>query len=137
LTMAVWQVNTIPWPIELVGDDTARAKALDLIQRNYIDSDKLAPLCQRVSYGFGKDYETFLRAVLAKNPHKTVQATASLSLGNFLKNRLQRVDLCREQRNLAKEFAELYGQDYLAELQRQDRDKAVQEIEAVFEQAVE
>jgi AhpC/TSA family len=49
---------------------------------------------------------------------------------------LQRVDLCREQPGLAKEFAGLYGKAYLAELQRQDRGKAVKEIEAVFEQAV-
>ena len=25
LTQAVWQVNTTPWPVELVGEDTARA----------------------------------------------------------------------------------------------------------------
>jgi hypothetical protein len=50
---------------------------------------------------------------------------------------LQRVDLCREQPELVKEFAGLYGKVYLAELQQQDRDKAVKEIEAVFEQATE
>ena len=27
LMQAVWQVNTTPWPVELVGEDTARAKA--------------------------------------------------------------------------------------------------------------
>src|SRR5262245_54517169 len=27
LTQAVWQVNTTPWPVEMVGEDTARAKA--------------------------------------------------------------------------------------------------------------
>jgi hypothetical protein len=137
LMQAVWQVNTTPWPVELVGEDTARAKAFELIHRDHIRSDKLGPLCQRVSYGFSKEYEKFLRAVLVKNPHKTVQATASLSLGHYLNNRLQRVDLCREQPELAKEFAGLYGKEYLAELQRQDRGKAVKEIEAVFEQAAE
>jgi AhpC/TSA family len=137
LTTAVWQVNTNPWPVEVVGEDTARVKAFELIQRDHIQSDKLGPLCQRVSYGFCKEYETFLRAVLAKNPHRDVQATASLSLGHFLNTRLARVDLCRDQPDLAKSFAELYGQEYFADLQRRDRDKAVKEIEAAFEQAVE
>jgi hypothetical protein len=137
LTQAVWQVNTNPWPVEFVGEDTARAKAFELILRDHVQSDKLGPLCQRVSYGLARDYETFLRTVLAKNPHTTVQATASLSLGHFLNNRLQRVDLCREQPERAKEFAGLYGPAYLAELERQDRDKAVQEIEAVFEQTAQ
>jgi hypothetical protein len=80
-----------------VGEHTARARAFELIQRDHIRSDKLGPLCQRDSYGFCKEYETFLRAVLAKNPHKNVQATACLSLGHFLNNRLQRLDLCQEQ----------------------------------------
>jgi hypothetical protein len=135
LVQAVWQVNNTPWPVELVGEDTARARAFELIHRDHIRSDKLGPLCQRVSYGFSKEYETFLRAVVAKNPHQAVRAAASLSLGHFLNNRLQRVDLCREQPELAKEFAGLFGKEYLADLLRQDRDQAVKEIEAVFDEA--
>src|SRR5262245_29297176 len=103
LTQAVWQVNTTPWPVELVGEDSARAKAFELIQRDHIRSEKLGPLCQRVSYGFCKEYESFLRAALEKNPHRSVQATACLSLGHFLNNRLQRLDLCKEEPELASE----------------------------------
>ena len=121
LIHAVWQVNTTPWPVEMVGQDAARARAFALLQRDHIRSDKLGPLCQRISYGFCKEYETFLRAVLEKNPHKEVQAPACLSLAHFLNNRLQRLDLLREQPELAREFADLYGKEYLAGLQRQDR----------------
>jgi hypothetical protein len=135
LMQAVWQVNGTPWPVELVGEDTARAKAFELIQRDHIHSDKLGPLCQRVSYGFCREYETFLREVLAKNPHKSVQAMASLSLGRFLHGRLLRLDLCKDQPGLAKEFADLFGKEYLGKLLRQNREQAVQEIEATFEQA--
>jgi hypothetical protein len=137
LIQAVWLVNTIPWPVEMVGEDPARPRAFELLQRDHIRSDQLGPLCQRVSHGFCTEYDTFLRAVLAKNPHQSVRGTANVSLGHFLNNRLQRVDLCREQPEVAKEFAGLYGNEYLAELLRQDRDKAIQEIEAVFEQAAE
>ena len=134
LIQAVWQVNTTPWPVELVGEDTTRARAFARLQRDHLHSDKLGPLCQRVSYGFNQEYETFLRAVAAHNPHRTVQGTASLALGRFLHIRLQRLDLCREQPELAREFAGLYGKEYLASLQRQDRAQAMLEIEAVFEQ---
>src|SRR5262245_46513097 len=137
LTQAVWQVNTTPWPVELVGEDTARPRAFELIQRNHIQSDKLGPLCQRVSYGFCKEYEAFLRAVLAKNPHRDIRATACLSLGHFLYNRLQRLALCKQQPDLARQVAGLYGKASLAELLRHDRDKAIEEIEAVFEQAAQ
>lgn len=137
LTQAVWQVNTTPWPVEMVGEDPARPKAFELIRRDHIHSEKLGPLCLRVSYGFASEYETFLRAVVEKNPHKPVQAAASVSLAHFLNNRLARVDLCREQPQLAKEFEGLYGKEYFAELRKQNRDKAIREIEIAFEQAAE
>jgi hypothetical protein len=135
LIQAVWQVNNTPWPVELVGEDAARGRAFELIRRDHIRSDKLGPLCQRVSYGFCQEYETFLRAVLEKNPHKEVQATACVSLAHFLNNRLQRLDLCKEQSDLAKEFAGLFGKEYLTKLQRQDRGQELKEVEAAFERA--
>jgi hypothetical protein len=137
LIHAVWQVNGTPWPVELVGEDTARVKAFELLQSDHIRSDRLGPLCQRISYGLCKEYETFLRAVLAKNPDKHIQATACLALGHFLNNRLQRLDLCKEQPELLKGFGDLYGKDYMAKLLRQDRDQVIKEIEAVFEQAAQ
>jgi len=137
LIQAVWQVNNTPWPVEMVGEDAARPRAFELLQRDHGRSDKLGPLCQRISYGFCKEYEPFLRAVLATNPNKDIQATACLSLGRFLNNRLQYLDLCKERPELAQEFAGLFGKEYLAELLRQDRDEALEEIEAVLKQAVE
>jgi hypothetical protein len=137
LIQAVWQVNSTPWPVELVGEDPARGRALELLQRDHVRSDRLGPLCQRLSYGFCSEYEPFLHAVLEKNPHKNVQATACLSLAQFLNNRLQRVDLCREQPDRAKEFAGLYGKEYLAKLLRRDRAQALKEVEDVFERAAE
>src|SRR5262249_10860686 len=119
------------------GEETVRATVFKILERDHIRSDKLGPLCQRISYGFCTEYETFLRAILAKNPHRNIQATACLSLGHFLNNRLQRLDLCREQPELAREFANLYGKEYLAELLRQDRSRALKDVEAVFEQAAE
>ena len=110
---AVWQVNATPWPVELVGEDTARAKAFELIQRDHIRSDKPGPLCQRVSSGFCKEYEAFLSAVLAKNSHKNVRAVACLALGHFHNSRLLRLDLCKDQPELAKQFPGLYGKEYL------------------------
>jgi hypothetical protein len=137
LTQAVRQVNTTPWPVEVVGDDSARMRAFALLQRDHVRSDKLGPLCQRISFGFCKEYETFLRAVLEKNPHKNVRALACLSLAHFLSNRLQRLDLIKELPELAKEFEDLFGKEYLRDLQRQDRTRAAKEAEALFEQAAE
>jgi hypothetical protein len=137
LMLAVWQVNGTPWPVEMVGEDTARAPVFEILERDHCRSDKIGPLCERISYGFGQEYEPFLRAVLATNPNPDVQATACLSLGRLLNSRLQRVDLCREQSELAREFADLLGDDYLAELLRENRAEALNEIESTFTLAVE
>src|SRR5262249_45547242 len=82
-----------------------------------------------------KEYETYLRTILDKNPHKDVQGLAYLSLAKFLNNRLQRLDLVKERPEMAKEYEGRFGKDYLKELQQQDRAKAVKEIETLFEQA--
>src|SRR5260370_34545905 len=137
LMQAVWQVNSTPWQVELVGTDSAGIRAFALLERDHIESDKLGSVCQRIAYGFCKEYETFLRTVLAKSPHKQVKALACLGLAHYLSNRLQRLDMVKEQPELAMEFAGLFGKEYLEELQRQDRTQAGKEAGAFFEQAVE
>jgi hypothetical protein len=135
LLQAVWQVNGTPWPVGLVGQDGARAKAFALLLRDHISSDKLGPTCERISFGFCQEYETFLRAVLEKNPHQDVRAQGCLALAQLLSNRQQRVDLVSEQPELAQEFADLFGKEYLQELQRQDPAKITREAESLLEQA--
>jgi hypothetical protein len=136
LMQATWQVNNT-WPAEMVGKDVAAARALALLQRDHIRSDKLGTVCERISSGYAREYEPFLRAVLADNPHRPVRAAACLGLAHFLSYRLQRIDLVKEQPELAKEFADLYGKEYLAELLRQDRGRVSRDAEALYEQAVE
>src|SRR5262249_56246143 len=120
MTGAVWEVNGGRWRGELVGRDEARPRAFALLERDHLRSDRLGPLCDRISYGFCAEYETFLRAVLEKNPHKEVRARACLALAHYLNNRALRLDLVRDQPALAREFADLYGKDCSDALRRQD-----------------
>jgi hypothetical protein len=134
LTQAVWQVNTTPWPVELVGKNDAVARALALLQRDHVQSEKLAPLCQRLSWGFCKEYEPFLRAVAKSNSRPEVQAVAVLSLAHYLNHRSQRIELLKEQPEAARPFEELFGYEYIHELMRQDGDHYVAEADALLEQ---
>src|SRR5262249_28830017 len=119
------------------GKDSRQAKAIAILLRDHVKSDKLGETCKRVQYGFRKECETFLRTVLEKNPHKDVRARACLGLAQFLNGRLNRLDLLKEQPVVNKRYEGLYGRDYLDALRRQHQGKAVEEVEAVFEQAVE
>jgi hypothetical protein len=135
LIQAVWQVNTTPWPVEVAGPDEASAKALASIGRDHVKSGRLAPLCQRVSYGFREEYETFLRAVLESNEVRDVAGTACLSLAHLLSNRAQRIDTIRSQRERVEEFERLFGRDYVQKLVAQDSERVMSEVEALLSQA--
>ena len=117
------------------GNNRTEARALELLLRDHIRSDKLGEACRRVQYGFGKECETFLRKVMEMSPHREVQALACLRLAQCLDGRLKRLDLIKEQPDMAKRYEGLFGKDYLDALLRQDRAQAVREVEAVFELA--
>jgi hypothetical protein len=119
------------------GKNSRQAKAIAILLRDHIRSDKLGETCKRIQFGFRKECETFLRTVLETNPHKDVQAQACLRLALFLNGRLNRLDLLKEQPVVTRRYEGLYGQDYLGTLRRQDRAQAVAEVEALLEQAAE
>src|SRR5262245_37861413 len=129
----LWLVSNTKHPGR--GNDRTEARALELLLRDHLRSDKLGEACRRAQYGFGKQCETFLRAVMEKSPHRDVQGLACLRLAQFLDGRLKRLDLVKEQPDMTKRYEGLFGKDYLDGLLRQDRAKAVKEVEAVFEVA--
>jgi len=119
------------------GKDNLEARAIAILLRDHIQSDKLGEACRRMSYGFSKECEIFLRTVLEKNPHKDLQGLACLRLAQFLHGRIERLDLIKELPDMANRYEGLFGKDYLAALQGQDRAKALKEAEDFFEQAIE
>lgn len=135
VTAETWLENNTAHPGW--GKDSAGRNAIALLLRDHVESDKLAESCRRVQYGFRKEYETFLRTVLEKNPHKEVQALACLRLAQFLKARWQRFELIQEQPELARRYEGLFGKDYLEALHKQDRAGVITEIDAFFVRAAE
>lgn len=117
------------------GKDSRQARALAIVLRDHVRSDKLGETCKRAQSGFRQECETFLRTVLEKNPHRNVQGQACLSLALFLNGRLNRLDLIKDQPVASRRYEGLYGKDYLDTLRSQDRAQAVAEAEAAFELA--
>lgn len=133
VTMEYWLDNYSSHPGW--GKDSRQARAIAILLRDHVLSDKLGETCKRVHSGFRQECETFLRTVLEKNPHRDVRGHACLRLAQFLYGRLNRLDLLKDQPDMNRRYEGLYGKEYLDALRRQDRDKAVAEVEAVFEQA--
>lgn len=117
------------------GKDSRQARALAIILRDHVRSEKLAEACKRAQYGFRQECETFLRTVLEKSPHRQSRGPACLGLALFLEGRLNRLDLLAGQPELARRYEGLYGKDYLDNLRRQDRGTVLAEVEKLLEQA--
>src|SRR5262245_39049294 len=135
LIQTVAVVNSTAFPAG--GKDSPGTRALAILQRDHVKSDKLGPVCQQVVFGFHRSHETFLRAVLKANPHREVQALACLSLAQFLGDRLHRLDLLANQDrpDMAERYHRVFGKEYVEELQRQDHARLAREVETLFDRA--
>src|SRR5262249_29783020 len=60
------------------GKDSPEVTALATLLRDHVKSDRLGEACRQIQYGFRKECETFLRAVLETNPHRDVRGLACL-----------------------------------------------------------
>jgi hypothetical protein len=119
------------------GKDSPLARALALLARDHIASDKLGQVCQSLAYAFDKSSETFLRTLLEKSPHKDVQGQACLVLGQLLKGRVHSLEELKNRPELKGAYEGMLGKDSLAELQKQDPAKVSKEAEALFERAAD
>jgi hypothetical protein len=129
----LWLENNTPHPG--FGKDSPEVRAIAILLRDHVGSDKIGAACGRIRYGFRRECETFLRTVLEKNPNREIKALACLQLGQFLNARLQRLDVIKERPGMARRYEGLFGRDYLEALGRQDRAEATREVEALFERA--
>jgi len=113
------------------GKDT-KAKAADTLVRDHVESEKLGPLCQSLANGFEKRNPELLRAILDKNPHKSVQADASLALAQSLSLRTYVVKQLAKEPDFAKQIENFVGKETRDELKKADLAKMESESEKAF-----
>lgn len=135
LTQVAWEMNAGDFPVPGEGNPGGRTVALLL--RDHLRSEKLVPICQRMSYGLRPEYETFLKRVLQENPDEEVRGVACLSLAQFLNARLLKLDIFGERADFAARYALLIGNDSFDALRLRDRAEAGAEVEALFTDAAE
>jgi len=126
-----WEMNESKFPAGSI--EGAAGKAVALVLRNHVLSKQLAPVVDRMRYGYRKDYEKGLATVLEKNPHRDVQALSCLALAQYLSDKLQMLNLSDDRVELESCFEIVFGKQYLPEWRRRDRDKLEMRIEALFE----
>src|SRR5262249_43726833 len=114
------------------GPKSARSRAVEVLLRDHVGSDKLGPVCQQLAGGFGGKNVELLRAVLEKNPHKAVQAEACLALAQYLQQQAQIARRVATDADLAKRFETFYGKEATEALKKADLAKLEDDGEAAF-----
>jgi hypothetical protein len=109
-----------------------KAKAMGMVLRDHLDSDKLGKLCQSLNATSDKGNESSLKAILAKSPHKSVQAEAFLMLAQGLTGRANLVKRLASNPQQAKQMEASMGKEAVEELQNADPAK----LEAEGEKAL-
>jgi len=135
LTQTSWELSESDFPAPGEGNPGARAVALLL--RDHVRSEKVGPICLRMCYGLRPEYETYLKRVVEENPDKEVRGIACLALAQFLNSRLLKLDVFGEQPEFAARYALLLGKEAFDALRKRDRAEAGAEVEAWFTKAAE
>jgi hypothetical protein len=131
-------VEALVWVVNHSGNAApggARAKALAALVRDHATSDKLAPVCEGLARGYGKENIGTLKAILEKNPNANVKAAACMALGSQYQGRAQlagRLDNAQ----LAKQVEQVLGKDALEEMKKKGEEGLNKEAEALFERVV-
>lgn len=116
-------VDALVWVVTNVnrgGKDSPRGKAVAILLRDHVRSDKLGRVCKRLANGYDVKERDLLRGILDKNPSKEVQAEACLALGQLLSRAAQAVRQLKEHPEMTKGYEQFLGKELVEELQKED-----------------
>jgi hypothetical protein len=116
------------------GGQVSRARALELLVRDHIQNEKIGRACSSLGFSVDHQTETFLRAVMAKSPHKDVQAEACLALAQTLNQRADIAQVIRDNPEIAKQAEKFLGKGVLEEMNKTDMAKLELDSAKVFKE---
>jgi hypothetical protein len=132
-------VDALVWVISNTGyriKGGAHDKALKLLKSDYLQSDKIAPLCPVLAASYDKDSQDTLRAIPDKNPHADVKAAACLALGASYQLRASLAKRAKEQPGLAKQIEAVMGKEAADEIAKKGEEGLNKEAVKYFERVV-
>lgn len=102
------------------GGNEAREKAIGILMRDHIESEKMAAVCQSMGFDMEKRNATFLRAVLEKNKSAEVRSEAALALAQSMAQRAMIVKRMKDDPEIAKQVESMFGKEQAQELKNTD-----------------
>jgi len=119
------------------GEQDAHGKALEILLRDHIASQKMSNVVRMLGYSRDKDSTKLLRAILDKSSNKEVKAEACMALAREMQGRVVAARQLKENPQLAKSYEQSYGKAYLEELRKADPAKLEAESEKLYAELTE
>ena len=135
LAQQSWEMNRDAFATASQPDSARRI--VTLLLRDHIQSDRLGLICDRMRYGFRKEFEDFLTAALETNPHRDVQGMACLALAQLLRNQLLIADRVIDRPVWIARYDDILGKEYFQAIRGAGRLAFEQRVEGLFDRATE
>jgi hypothetical protein len=129
-------VDALVWILTHGGGGNQRPKAIQLLLRDHIQSEKMASLCPTLGRVQDEESHKLLHAVLEKNKHRPAQAQACLALAQQIETKIRLARRLKDDPDLAKRYEALRGKEAVETLVKADPDKMSKEAEAYYERIV-
>ena len=126
-----------PGTLVVGSSDGSAQRVVRLLMRDHLQSDRLAPICDRIRFSYRPEFEPFLVAALKENAHRDVHGLAQLAVGQLRHNQLRLMDLASDRPELAARYGTIYGQGYIDRLERMGRDQLIKRMESAYEEAIQ
>jgi hypothetical protein len=121
----------------LDGSELEKKKAVDLLLRDYLRNEKVAPVCQFIAVRYDRDSEAFLRDLLAGNPNRGVRAEASFALAHVRGSRLQIAREVQQDPNQVGPMERITGKETVAELLKANADTLEKDVAKTWSEFAE
>ena len=116
------------------GKDSPAARAVVILLRDHVQSEKLAQVCQTAANGYDEPGADLLRGILEKNPKAEVRAEACAALAQHVARKAQLARYVKEHADDVERLEKALGKEYMAELQKTDVAKVEAESARYFKE---
>lgn len=128
-------IDSLVWVLSNASRSDHGKKALNELKEKHFESDRIGQAISAAVYsGNFKDSEDFLKSVMEKSPHQGMQALATYSLAQSLKNKVETAGYLRSASEADLEtYKKFYGEDFVDGLKTVDPAAVNAEVEKLYE----
>lgn len=126
-------VDALVWVVANMRRGNAASEAVAMLAAEHVKSEKMGPICARIVRKPSIASEKLLRALLKKNPHKSVKAQACFYLTIYLKEQIRLSKSLKADPDSQKRFEQYYGKEVTKQFASLSEPVVLKELEQLYE----